>query len=191
MEKNERYWTVLIIGGGSGTGKSTLAYALAVYYGGVNVMEFDDISQAVMAYITPETHPVIFEGKNANWQSLGVEGNKNWLINVSKAYAPALKAVVERHVEDNVPIIIEGDFIDPEIAATFGDRVKTLFVMESDEEQLIKNFQSREGGDPQTLRAQISVAHGNWIKQECIKNGLAFMEVRPWEDSLKRAVELI
>ncbi|MCL2604918.1 MAG: hypothetical protein FWD90_10605 [Defluviitaleaceae bacterium] len=190
MEKNVRNWTVFIIGGQSGAGKSTLAYGLSEYYGGVNVLEFDDIAQAVMALVTAETHPVIFEGKNENWQDSGVEGNRGWLLNVSKAYAPALKAVVERHVEDNVPVIIEGDFIDPQITLSFGEGVKTLFTLEPDEGQLIKNFQSREGGDPQTFRAAISAAHGAWLRETCEEKGIPHMDIHPWDGSVRRAIEL-
>ncbi|MCL2576741.1 MAG: hypothetical protein FWE27_01645 [Defluviitaleaceae bacterium] len=114
MSDNERNWTVLIIGGPSGTGKSTLAYEISKHYG-VNVLELDDISEAFFAMTTQEMFPEMFEGKKENWMDLGIEGNKNWLINVSKAFAPALKAIAERHVDDNVPIIIEGDFIHPEV----------------------------------------------------------------------------
>ncbi len=38
----ERNWTVLFIGGPSGSGKSSLAYQIARLYG-VNVLEADDV----------------------------------------------------------------------------------------------------------------------------------------------------
>ena len=45
MEIN-RNWTVLFIGGSSGTGKSSIAYEIARFYG-VNVLEVDDIHLTV------------------------------------------------------------------------------------------------------------------------------------------------
>jgi len=45
-----RNWTVLIIGGASGTGKSTLAYEIGKYYG-ISVLEFDDIQRTVKTVV--------------------------------------------------------------------------------------------------------------------------------------------
>jgi len=45
MDKN-RSWTVLIIGGASGTGKSEFVYNIGRHYG-VSVLEFDDIHLAI------------------------------------------------------------------------------------------------------------------------------------------------
>ena len=60
MSANKRNWTVLFIGGASGAGKSSIAYELARYYGGVNVMEADDVYQAVKAMTIIEIHPAIY-----------------------------------------------------------------------------------------------------------------------------------
>jgi hypothetical protein len=81
---------------------------------------------------------------------------------------PALKAIVERHIEDNVPVIIEGDFIFPEFTLSFSNpNVKCICVVESEKDQIIKNYLAREGGDLQNYRAEISIVYGEWIKNEC------------------------
>ena len=54
----ERNWTVLLIGGSSGTGKSSFAYNLARFYG-VSVLEVDDVGQALKAMTTGETLPML------------------------------------------------------------------------------------------------------------------------------------
>jgi 2-phosphoglycerate kinase len=192
MKRNETKWTVLFIGGASGTGKSTLAYEIAKSYG-INVLEADDIGQALKASTNKEILPIIHYWSNGiNWTDTGVEENKNWLINVSKEISPALKAVADRHIEDKVPIIIEGDFVYPELTLSFNNpQVKTLYLIESDKEQILKNYFNREGGELQTYRAEISIAHENWIKTECIKNGIKYIESRPWKTLLKRAVRSI
>ena len=120
---NKRNWLVLFIGGASGTGKSTLAYEIGKFYG-INVIEVDDIGQALKVSTTKDTFPNIhFWSSGANWKDIGVEGNKNWLINVSKEYNFPLNAIVNRHIEDNVSIIIEGDFINPEFTGSFNNRL--------------------------------------------------------------------
>lgn len=67
MSKNQRNWTVLFIGGASGTGKSSIAYEIANHYG-INVMEADDVYEAVKAMTTIESHPAIhYWGTGINW----------------------------------------------------------------------------------------------------------------------------
>ena len=128
----ERNWDVLMIGGASGTGKSSIAYGLALFYT-VSVIEADDIFQAVKATTTRESHQAIhYWSTGINWMDVGVSGNVNWLIDVSKEMIPALKAIADRHLEDNIPIIIEGDFIHPDLIASFDNpKVKAVYILES------------------------------------------------------------
>lgn len=165
---NKRNWTVLIIGGSSGTGKSSLAYEIAKYYD-VNVMEVDDIFLSVETVTTNESFPAIhYWDSGVNWETIGVDGNVNWLIDVSKEMLPVLKALVNRHLEDNLPVILEGDFIHPELALSFDNpEVKAVFINEPDINQIIQNYMSREGGKPQQYRAKISIAYGKWLADSC------------------------
>ena len=189
---HNKNWTVLFIGGASGTGKSTLAYKLAKYYG-ANVLEVDDIGQALKVSTTNKIFPYIhYWSTGINWMDIGVEGNLNWLINVSKEMFPAIKAIIDRHLEDNVPVIIEGDFIYPEFTLSFNNtEVKSIFVIESDKNQIIQNYFVREGGELQNYRAEISIEYGKWLRNECIKMGIKFIESRPWNNILERAIEEI
>ena len=190
MKSANRNWTVLLIGGASGTGKSSFAYELARFYE-VNVLEADDIVQALKAMTTRELLPSIhYWSTGMNWIDIGVAGNVNWLIDVSKEMIPGLRAVVNRHIEDKVPVIIEGDFIHPEFAVFFKNpEVRSLFVQESDKEQILNNYLAREGGDLQYFRADVSAAYGSWLSNTCNKLGIKMIESRPWDTSLNRAIE--
>jgi len=190
--ENKRNWTVLLIGGASGTGKSTLAYEIAKFYG-INVLEIDDITEALKSLTNKDILPNIHYWENGiNWMDIGVDGNKNWLINVSKEISTALKAVVDRHLEDNLPIIIEGDFISPELILSFDkEKVKSIFVIEPEKNQVLQNYFNREGGELQNYRAEISVEYGKWLKNECINLGINYIEPRPWDNLLNRAIEII
>lgn len=113
--KLKREWTVLLIGGPSGVGKSSIAYELGQYYK-VNVIEVDDICRSIKAMTTKETAPwVHYWTTGINWLDVGVEGNVKWLVNISKEIIPALKSIVKNHLDAEVPIIIEGDFIHPDL----------------------------------------------------------------------------
>lgn len=188
--KIDRNWTVLFVGGSSGTGKSSLAYEIARYYG-VNVLEVDDINLSVETVTTKEDFPAIhYWSTGIDWKDIGVKGNVNWLIDVSKEMVPVLKALVERHIEDKLPIIIEGDFIYPEFAVSFNNpEVKSIFVNEPDINQIMQNYLSREGGDLQQYRAEISIAYGKWIADTCKTNNISVIEARPWNTALTRAIE--
>jgi 2-phosphoglycerate kinase len=187
---NDRNWTVLFIGGASGTGKSSIAYEIARFYG-VNVLEVDDVHLSVETVTTKERFPAIhYWNTGINWKNIGVDGNVNWLIDVSKEMIPILKELVNRHIEDKLPIIIEGDFIYPEFTNFFENpEVKSIFVNERDINQILQNYLSREGSDLQHYRAEISIAYGKWIADTCKQNGIRVIESRPWDTVLARALK--
>jgi 2-phosphoglycerate kinase len=119
---NDRNWTILFIGGASGVGKSNIAYELARFYM-VNVIEVDDIQQAIKASTTIDKFPAIHHWSTGiNWIDIGVLGNVDWLINVSKEIIPGLKSIVNNHLESNIPVIMEGDFIYPEFTVSFNNQ---------------------------------------------------------------------
>ena len=189
---DDRNWTVLFIGGASGTGKSSLAYEIARFYG-VNVLEVDDVHLSVKTVTTKENFPAIhYWSTGINWKDIGIEGNVNWLIDVSKEMAPVLKELANRHIEDKLPIIIEGDFVYPEFTVSFENpEVKSIFVQETDKNYILQNYLSREGGDLQPYRADISVAYGKWISDTCRKLGIRLIEPRPWDTVLSRTIKCL
>ena len=188
----ERNWIILFIGGASGTGKSTLAYELSKHYS-INVMEIDDIHQIMKVITTAENYPAIHHWETGvNWMEIGVDGNLNWLKNVSKEMIFGIKAIVDRHIEDNVPIILEGDFINPEIILSFdNEKIKTIFINEMEKEQLLNNYFAREGGELQNYRAEISIKYNEWLIKSCEKLGIKYFESRPWNTLLNRVIEYL
>jgi len=191
LSKN-RNWTVLLVGGASGTGKSCFAKAIARHYA-ISVLEIDDIGQSLKAMTTKDTLPALhYFSTGVDWRDIGVSENVNWLIRVSKEMIPALTAIIKRHIEDDVPIIMEGDFLYPDLAASFsGSEVKSLFIIERDKNQILQNLINREGGSPQHYRADISIAYGKWLSEECKKRGLNVIESRPWNNALSRSLEYL
>lgn len=184
-----RDWLVLFVGGPSGTGKSTLARALAGFYQ-VNILEIDDIIEALKTLTTHEALPAIHHWSTGpNWQDVGVAANVDWLINVSREIAPGLHAIVADHLETGVPLIIEGDFITPAFSGSFRQaEVKALFVHEPDKNQIVQNYLAREGGAPQHYRTDISAAYGAWIANACGHLAIPLVNARPWDTALQRAV---
>ncbi len=185
-------WSVLLLGGASGIGKTYIVNELAKIYN-VKIIEVDDIYQTVKAVTTSTKYPAIhYWSSGINWKDVGVNGNVKWLSEVSVELIDALRVVVNNHLEDDAAVIIEGDFISPEFAASFNDsRVRSLFVYESDQDQIVQNYMNREGGSPQTYRASISVEYGTKLKNECSKYNINVVEARPWDTLLDRSTKLI
>lgn len=183
-------WTVLFIGGASGVGKSSIAQALGQYFQ-VNVMEVDDIYQAVKAMTTAERYPAIhYWSTGVDWKEIGINGNVDWLIEVSKEMVPSIQAIVDSHIEGNVPVIIEGDFIHPELVASFKNpRIKAFFLHESDRNQITQNYFAREGGELQQFRAEVSLYYGDRLADFCSKTGIPMIEARPWDSAIQRILD--
>lgn len=157
----------------------------------MNVLEVDDIHLSVETVTTKESFPAVhYWNTGVNWKDIGVDGNVNWLIDVSKEMIPVLKKLVNRHIEDKLPIIIEGDFIYPEFTISFDNpEVKSIFVNEADKNQILQNYLSREGGDLQRYRAEISIAYGKWIADTCNQNNIRLIDARPWDTVLTRVLK--
>ena len=186
-----RDWMVLLIGGPSGTGKSSIAYEISRFYG-VSVLEADDIYLSVKAMTNSGCLPAIHRwGDEADWQAAGIQGNVSWLIDVGREMIPALKAIVQRHIEDKVPVIIEGDFISPDLVKLLDHPLARAVFLREDIPQIVGNYLAREGGEPQRFRAEVSAAYGRWIEGVCSLTGCPVIAARPWETALTRVLDAL
>ena len=186
-----RDWMVLLIGGPSGTGKSSIAYEISRFYG-VSVLEIDDIYLSVKAVTDAGRLPAIHRWDGGeDWQTAGIQGNVSWLIDVGREMIPALKAIVQRHIEDKVPVIIEGDFISPDLVKLLDRPLARAVFLREDIPQIVENYRTREGGEPQRFRAEVSAAYGRWIEDSCGRIGCPVIAARPWETALVRVLDTL
>jgi 2-phosphoglycerate kinase len=188
-------WHVLLLGGASGVGKTTLAYLLGERYG-VNVAQLDDIATALETITTPDQQPLIHFWRT-NWTRFSQytdEQHVDHFLDVCRqVYSPVLEAVIASHLDGGMPTLIEGDFILPELAArsAYGGqpndgRVRALFLLEHEEAQIASNVVDRQGGDA-TLPARTSWLKNRWLQQECDRLGLPTVAARPWATVTDRA----
>ncbi len=199
MKSSGRNWQVLLIGGASGIGKSKLSYPLARHYD-VNLTEIDDFQVVLETMTTPEQQPLLHFWRT-NWEEFVAWSDKQrleYFIRVSReVFQPALEAVIANHLESKMPVVLEGDFLLPELATyeKFADetntgRVKALFIYEESEEQIAANYLAREG-DEQSFRAHGSWLTNQWLRSECERLGVPALSARPWDTVLERAVSMI
>jgi 2-phosphoglycerate kinase len=120
---------------------------------------------------------------------MGVNAAVRRLIDVGRALMPGLAAVIHDHIAEYIPMILEGDFILPELCASVTHpKVKSVFLYEPSKEQILQNYLEREG-TPQHFRADVSHAYGNWLAESCSSFGIPVVTSRPWDDLMERVID--
>ena len=194
-----RSWQVLILGGPSGAGKTAISYRLARYFD-VGITEIDDFQVLLERMTTPEQQPALhFWRTHPAPHLLSAEEIMKQGLQVGRVMSTGLEAVIANHLESNAPVLLEGDFVHPSLAAqtSFGDepndgRVRAVFLYEEDEQQLVANFSLREPeSGSQNTRARVSWLYGQWLKRECERYGVPALPARPWETVFERVVAAV
>ena len=192
-------WQVLLLGGASGTGKTCLGYRLARELG-IGITEVDDFQVVLERMTTPEQQPALhFWRTHPDPGSLSAKDIHEQGLDILEIMLPALEAVVENHLEAATPLVLEGDFIHPALAArdAFGDepnagRVRGVFLYEPDEGQIVQNFMEREPATgQQTTRARVSLLRATWIRDTCRELGIAALPARPWDTLFDRVLDAV
>jgi 2-phosphoglycerate kinase len=194
-----RSWEVLLLGGPSGTGKTAVSYRLARHFG-IGITEVDDFQVMLERMTTPEQQPVLHWWRmQPDLAQLPATVIMEQGLDVGRVMVPGLEAVIANHLETETPVMLEGDFIHPALAAqtTFSGqpndgRVRAVFLYEPDEQQLVTNFSRREPDrGQQTKRAQVSWLYGQWLKHEAARYGLPILPARPWDTVFDRIIAAI
>jgi 2-phosphoglycerate kinase len=197
--REARRWRVLLLGGASGVGKTAVSYRLAQHFG-IAICEVDDFHILLERLTTPVQQPAVhfFRAIPAADQLPAAEIFER-ALDVGRALAPGLEAVIANHLETDTPLVMEGDFIHPDLAAqrmfereANGGRVCAVFLHEPDEQQILSNYLAREpAAGPQTKRAHVSWLTDRWLKQEAERHGWPVVPARPWATVLERLIEAV
>ena len=135
---------VVMIGGTTGVGKSTLATMLAARLGITRVIATDVIRQVLRAFFTPEAMPSVH---HSAFDAGGLEGYADQAAHV----ATAAEAMVERAVNEAKPMVLEGVHVTPgAVSSEVRSRcvlVEALLVVE-DAELHRGHFSHRQGTRP-------------------------------------------
>ncbi len=194
-----RRWQVLLLGGPSGAGKTAVSHRLARHFG-VGITEVDDFQALLERMTTPEQQPAIhFWRTHPAPEALPAAEIVQHLLDQSRALGLGLEGVIANHLETRTPVVLEGDFVLPALAAQAsflghanGGRVRAAFLHEPDEPQLLANYLSREPErGPQVKRAQVSWLHGQWLRHEAERFGMPVVLARPWETVLERLIAAV
>jgi 2-phosphoglycerate kinase len=192
-----RSWDVLLIGGASRAGKTSVSYRLADHFK-VGITEVDDFQVILEKMTTPEQQPELHWWRtHPDAVNLPAEEIVEHTIAVCRVMATALEAVIANHLESQAPVVIEGDFIFPSLSAQTSfcgypsdSRVRAIIIEEDDEEQLLHNFLARES-KLQPRRARVSWLYGRWLKQQAEASGAIVVPSRPRDTLFERVLQAI
>jgi 2-phosphoglycerate kinase len=195
--RDEPPWTVLLLGGASGVGKSEIADEVAQHFG-ARVREVDDLYTALVRMTTPDQYPPLHLWRLHPEEVVALDDDamlEHTLENAA-VMAQALEPVIADHLGSSRPTVLEGDFILPSLAAmsSFEDvpaegTVRGLFLLE-DEDQLGRNFREREGED-QPRRARAAWRYSEWLREECGRLGVPAIPATPWGTAVARAIAAV
>jgi len=199
-------WSILLLGGASGTGKTNAAVQIADQ-AGCPWLQVDDLRLAFQrsnVTLPQGTDALYFFLKTPNVWQLPPEHLCQALVAVGEVMAPAVEVVIENHIATQLPLIIEGDGILPSL---FGrralqehisvGRVRGAFLIESDEKKLFDALLKRGRGINEMsdtelhTQAHAKWLYGRWLIDEAQHYGLPVLEALPWSTLPRRIVRAV
>jgi 2-phosphoglycerate kinase len=194
-------WSVTVVCGASGTGRTRFAYALAARYNG-HVIDTADVLEAVRAMTSPDQHPELFYRDAEDWRGSGqskqpMTGTPGALaaarLQAADALTPAVKAVAEQP-----RLRLNGRYEYPHTVVTGRHALPALawdfaVILTETEEQIRANLAARYRQDASVdLRVQTSML----VQEELLRRGhehnktrceVISTDARPWPDAVERA----
>ena len=180
-------WKVLAIGGGATVGKTTVARDLAARYG-VDVLPIDAIWFAVKAATDPVSSPELHYFDPPDEEVFGSmpEDLCRRHIRSAQAISQTLEPVIDYYLWERWPVILEGAWITPAIAARWTrqyEGVRTVFIHETEVDQVLSAMVERSGVKDPTPRkkviAEVCWLFGNWVRDQAIVEGLPVVDAAP------------
>jgi 2-phosphoglycerate kinase len=195
---------LVLLGGVTGVGKSTVATQLAGRLGITHVIATDQVRQVVRAFFSHEFLPSVHYSSFDVARALAappqdIPATIAGFVQQAHDIAPGLDAVVERAVSDRTPMIVEGVHLLPEIPSLHlraqATTVRALLAV-PDEQEHRQHFHTR---GMQTLREperylealdRIRVLQDHLIEQ-AVAAGIPVIEAGGPDATLRRVLEVV
>jgi 2-phosphoglycerate kinase len=196
---------VLLIGGATGVGKSTIATQLAARLGIVRVVATDAIREVMRALFSRELMPTLYTSSFTADEALrepptrGVDKVVVGFREQTAAVAVGLNALIERAAIEGTPIIIEGAHVVPGFfdLETWADRILGIPVVLTVEDEDVhrSHFAARSGDTPARPARRYLSAFENirrnqrYIKSQALTHGVPIIPNYNFDQCLAAVVD--
>lgn len=120
--RHERIPIVILIGGPSGIGKSSVALEIAHRLGIKQVIGTDTIREIMKNMLAPSLMPAVHYSSYDAWEAITYRVREDKVIvgfrEQAKAVCTGINAVIERSLREGISLVIEGVHIAPEFIET-------------------------------------------------------------------------
>ncbi|MBS3933805.1 MAG: hypothetical protein KGZ35_05555 [Truepera sp.] len=201
---------VVMIGGGPGVGKSSLAAELAYRLGIPRLVSSDSVRQALRSLISPELSPALHSSSFLAWRSELLPGEaaqpkrkrviRGFQTQVQQL-TTALSAVIRRNIEEHTSVVLEGVHLVPGFipaTALQGAVAVELVAAVSNPDVHRRHFTLRE---VQTLHRRSHESYlehfteirylQDFIMQRASEEGTAVIEMGDFDQAVERALERV
>ncbi len=208
MRQHERP-IMLLIGGAPGVGKSAIAAEVAYRLGIPRVVSTDIVRQALRSLIGPELSPVLHASSFTAWRAelfpdeqAGSLPEKSRVLRGFLAQArqldPAITAIIERSVEEDISLVIEGVHLVPGAVAerrVDGATVLRVMLFVDDEVDHRRHFAAREMRTAHRLAQpyldhfdEIRMLH-DYMRERSEAEGVLVVDASDFETAVERCVD--
>jgi 2-phosphoglycerate kinase len=198
---------VVLVGGTTGVGKSTIATEVAHRLGITRISSTDSIREVMRGIFSKDLLPAIYESSFNAWRGLRVpvpHGANPVIVGFREqtaVVATGITSLVERAVTEGVSTVIEGVHIVPGYIepSQFGDaRVVQLVVAVDDEEAHRSHFYIREvqtDGSRAFERYRANFRNirllGEYIEDLAVEHGVPIVHSHQLDKTVAEALELV
>lgn len=188
-------FSVLVLFGASGTGKSTAARKLGRHLG-IPWLQVDDLRLTLQysnATLPAGTDALYFFERTLDIWRQPVPCLRQGFIDVTAVMAPALRTVIHSHVITGAPMVIEGDGVLPALVAdpllhplVADGAIRFCCIRTPPASDLLANLIARGRGintsipDKHRRQAEANAAFGTWLESEAERLGIPLVDSRPF-----------
>ena len=198
---------VILIGGATGVGKSTIATQLAARLGIVRVVATDAIREVMRSMLSPTLMPTLHTSSFAADTALREPPTRtsDALIvgfrEQTAAVSVGINALIERAAVEGTSIIIEGAHVVPGFfeAETYGERILAVpFVVGvEDEERHRTHFAAREDAFASRPARRYEAGFDNirrlqrYVKSQALSHGVPVIPNYSFDQSIAAVIDLV
>jgi 2-phosphoglycerate kinase len=198
---------VILIGGATGVGKSTIATQLAARLGIVRVVATDAIREVMRAMLSPQLMPTLHVSSFQADQAMREPPIKNADALVvgfreqTAAVSVGINALIERAATEGTSIVIEGAHVVPGFfdAEAYGDRILAVpfIIGVDDEERHLSHFAARE--DAIASRPATRYAEGfdgirrlqGYVKSQALAHGVPVIPNHSFDQTIATVIDWV